>query len=198
MPIPTYTLGYPPDGASLGQTKVTMRNNLDGTFETLGVDHINNNGQPGNQPAGYHNVIHVVPQGMNPGTVSRIGQLFTKTFNSFSTDEALFWETGNGLIQQLTVNFTPLAASTGYSFIAGGVILQWGTTGASSTTVPVTFPIVFPNALFNVQVTRLHNSSSPGSTFSYWVNSDNYNASGFQIINNDGHTWQYQWFAIGN
>ncbi len=50
MAIPIYTLGYPPDGSSLGQTKTTIRNNLDGTFLTLGGDHVNNNGQPGSIP----------------------------------------------------------------------------------------------------------------------------------------------------
>jgi hypothetical protein len=62
MAIPTYTPGYPPDGSSLGQTKSTIRNNLDGTFETLAVDHVNNNGVPGSNPAGYHTIIHQVPQ----------------------------------------------------------------------------------------------------------------------------------------
>ena len=44
MSIPTYTQGYPPDGSSLGQTKSVIRNNLDGTFLTLAVDHVDNNG----------------------------------------------------------------------------------------------------------------------------------------------------------
>jgi hypothetical protein len=58
----------------------------------------------------------------------------------------------------------------------------------------------FPNNLFNVQVTRQHNSSSPGSSFGFWVNNaaGTITTSGFQIINNDGHTWSYNWIAIGN
>ena len=62
MGIPAYVPGYPPDGSSLGQTKSTIRNNLDGTFQTIAVDHINNNGDPGSQPPGYHTIIHEVPQ----------------------------------------------------------------------------------------------------------------------------------------
>lgn len=126
MSIPTFTPGYPPDGSSLGQTKVVMRNNSDGTFQTLAVDHINNNGQPGGRPAGYHKVIHMVPQAGNPAAIPGYGQLFGKTVNSFTNDEALFYETGNGLVQQLTVNLTPLATTTGYTFIPGGIIVQWG------------------------------------------------------------------------
>lgn len=197
MPIPIYTQGYPPDGSSLGQTKSTIRDNLDGTFLTLAVDHINNNGQPGSQPAGYHNVIHSVPQGANPLPIAGYGQLYSKTINDYTTDQALFWETGAGLIQQLTVNLTPSATANGYSFLPGGIILQWGTvnaTGASNVTV--NFPITFPANCFNVQISRLHSSSSPGSN-SMWVNTTP-STSSFQIHNDDGHTWAYYWFAIGN
>ncbi len=197
MPIPTYTPGYPPDGSSLGETKATIRNNLDGTFETLGIDHINNNGQPGSNPAGYHNVIHMVPQGSNPGAVVGYGQLFSKNINSYTTDEALFWETGGGLIQQLTVNLTPSATTNGYSFIPGGIILQWGSVAqTSSSTVTVNFPITFPNNCFNVQLTRFRASSSPG-TNSMWVITTP-TTSSFDIKNDDGHSWGYYWFAIGN
>ena len=37
-------------------------------------------------------------------------------------------------------------ATSGYQIFAGGLIIQWGTTGAASTT----FPIAFPTAAFNV------------------------------------------------
>jgi hypothetical protein len=76
MPIPAYTPGYPPDGSSLGQTKAVIRNNLDGTFQTLAVDHIDNNGNPGSQPAGYHTVIHQVPQ-TSVNTASGYNQIFS-------------------------------------------------------------------------------------------------------------------------
>ena len=76
MPIPTYTPGYPPDGSSLGQTKSTIRNNLDGTFQTLAIDHVNNNGQPGSNPAGYHTIIHQVSQ-TSVSTVSGVNQVFS-------------------------------------------------------------------------------------------------------------------------
>src|SRR5258706_888795 len=116
MSIPTYTPGYPPDGSSLGQTKSVIRNNLDGTFQTLGIDHVNNNGQPGGKPAGYHTVIHSVPQGSNPATVAGYGQLFAKTINSFTTVHALFWATGDGLLQQLTVILTPTTYAYGTTY----------------------------------------------------------------------------------
>lgn len=195
MSIPTYTPGYPPDGSSLGQTKAVIRNNLDGTFQTLGVDHVNNNGQPGSNPAGYHTVAHMVPQATDPAAITGFGQLYSKTLTFNSTnDQALFWETGQGLIQQLTTNITPLAAQTGYTFLPGGIILQWGVTTSTGSSTPVLFPFTFPAAAFSAVATRHQNSSSDTSYgitslvttgFTFTANSS---ASGIIIF----------WFAIGN
>lgn len=209
MPIPTYTPGYPPDGSSLGQTKATIRNNLDGTFETLNVDHVNNNGQPGSNPAGYHTVIHEVTQ-VNVSTVTGYNQLFsgvpgTLIVNGVTTpsipsngDTQFYSLTSGGVLSQLTGNSS---GTNGYVWVAS-LLFQWGSVGATSGNPSVSFSsspnVAFPNNLFNVQVTRTHSSSSPGSSFGFWVNTASFGTTGFQIINNDGHTWSYQWLAIGN
>ncbi len=209
MPIPTYTPGYPPDGSSLGQTKSTIRNNLDGTFETVGIDHVNNNGVPGSNPAGYHTIIHQVTQ-TAVVTIGGVNQVFsgipgTVTVNAVATpaipsngDTQLYALSSSGFLSQLT-GYS--GTSNGFAWV-GGILLQWGTVAATSGNPTVNFSsapnVVFPHNLFNVQVTRGHNASSPGSTFGWWVNSSSFSTSGFQIINNDGHTWSYQWFAIGN
>lgn len=44
-------------------------------------------------------------------------------------------------------------ASTGYTYMPGGTILQWGESFLSGETV-VTFPVPFPNAAFSATVTR--------------------------------------------
>jgi|FreactcultuFSWF8_1027224.scaffolds.fasta_scaffold00462_4 hypothetical protein len=196
MPIPTYVPGYPPNGSSLGQTKATIRDNLDGTFDTLAIDHINNNGQPGSNPAGYHKVIHIVPQGSNPGAVTGYGQLFSKTVNSVTTDEALFWETGAGLIQQLTVNLTPAAVTNGYTFLPGGLIMQWGTAISFTSGNTVSFTIVFPTACLNVQATIKDTGSRQ------FVYTSSYSTAGFiaTLLNSNGsaETGTFTWLAIGN
>ncbi len=196
MPIPTFTLNYPPDGSTLGQTKKIIRDNLDGTFQTLAVDHIDNNGNPGTKPAGYHNVIHSVPQGSNPAPVAGYGQLFCKTVNSFTNDQALFWETGAGLIQQLTVNLTPSAVTNGYTFLAGGIILQWGTATKTSGQA-VTFNITFPTACLCVLATVQSNTTNRR-----FIYTSGYTTSQFisTIIDASGNTSSatFTWAAIGN
>lgn len=160
MSIPTYTPGYPPDNSTLGQTKSTVRNNLDGTFLTLAVDHVNNNGQPGSQPAGYHTIIHEVPQ-TSVSTLTGYNQVFTGVpgslvVNATTTpaipangDTQLYSLSSLGALAQLT-GFS--AATNGYAWV-GGILVQWGRTSAPTSGVAISFPVTFPNACFTVIAT---------------------------------------------
>ena len=214
MSIPSYNQGYPQDGSSLGQSKSTIRNNLDGTFLTLGIDHVNNNGQIGNQgsgsyPSGYHTTIHVVPRGANPSPITGIGQLYSRVVDAVNNDTSLFWKTGGGKTLQLTSNFTPSINANGFTFVPGGTvggapIIQWGSVTGKSGNWPtsaqtVTFAtnnMAFQTACYNVQLTFIGPKSSTAGTLC--VNS----------ISSTGFTWQFTgsssasfsgfyWWAIG-
>lgn len=197
MPIPPFIPGYPPDGSSLGQTKSTIRNNLDGTFQTLNVDHINNNGDPGSKPAGYHTIIHEVPQ-TTVTTVSGYNQVFsgvpgalvvngTTTPAIPPTDQQLYSLTGGGILSQLTGHN---ATSSGYQWI-GGILIQWG--NASATFVPVDFPVAFPHAVFSMVVT----GSSSLYLGGFVVSSLTQTA--FTVTRTDGSgATGYYYIAIGN
>jgi hypothetical protein len=207
MPIPTYTPGYPPDGSSLGETKATIRNNLDGTFQTLNVDHVNNNGQPGSRPAGYHTIIHEVPQ-TNVTTVAGYNQIFcgvpgTLVVNSVLTPAI---PPGSSGVQLYSLNgMGTLAQLTGYSANAngycwaGGILFQWGTTSAtSSANVPVSFTPNFPIACYNVQAIPIRAATSPGNDFACCIVTGSVSAAGFTIGNIGAHSVAgFYWFAIG-
>lgn len=186
MPIPTYTPGYPPDGSSLGQTKSTIRNNLDGTFQTLAIDHIDNNGQPGSQPAGYHKSIHMVPQGTFTSTPN-YGQLYCKTVTAYSTDQALFWTSGAGRTAQMTVPITLALGTNGTTFLPGGLLLQWGT-GSGIVTFPRAFAgsVAFPTPIVTFSPTGVSTSGVVPIV-------KNITLSGFEVTIASGFTWM----AIG-
>ncbi len=196
MPIPTYTSGYPPDGSSLGQTKSTIRNNLDGTFQTLAVDHINNNGQPGSNPAGYHKIIHQVTQ-TNVTTVAGVNQVFsgvpgTLIVNGVTTkaippggDTQLYSLTAAGILSQLTGR---VASQSGYCWLSG-VLLQWGRTATTGTDTTVTFPIKFPTSAFSCVATPAI-ADRFGGVLSLTT-------TGF-TFNETNATGNFYWFAIGN
>jgi len=167
MPIPTYTPGYPPDGSSLGQTKATIRNNLDGTFQTLAVDHVNNNGQPGSNPAGYHTVIHEVIQ-TSVDRITDVNQIFsgvpgTLVVDSITTpaippngDTQLYSLTGQGGLSQLTGNSSQ---TRGYQWI-GGVLIQWGRVISTASNNTENFEVTFPRRVFSLTFGMIVTSGS--------------------------------------
>jgi hypothetical protein len=204
MPIPTYTPGYPPDGSSLGQTKSTIRNNLDGTFQTLGVDHVNNNGSPGGNPAGYHTVIHQVPQ-TNVTTDITVNQVFsgvpgtlvvdgtTTPFVPNNGDVQLYSLTRGGVLAQLTGLFRN---SNGYCW-AGGILFQWGTfsMAANLHSKSISYPINFPT---NVFMPAVIGSTSNDPAQVAGVNLSASDKTQFTAYRTGNGNLNYTYIAIGN
>ena len=209
MSIPEYTLGFPPDGSSLGQTKVQIRDNLDGTFETLGIDHINNNGLPGDNPAGYHNLIHMVAQTATPSAITGITQIFagnpsvlinpnTGKPNGIPSgaDNQLFLLTGGNSFCQMTGRSRN---QNGYVW-CGGLLIQWGTatgivTGSGNTLTTIDFPEIYPNQIFAVIPSALL-SGPPGGVWSVGVSSPS--LSGFTAVTRGSSALDaVSWVSIG-
>jgi hypothetical protein len=214
MPIPTYTPGYPPDGSSLGQTKATIRNNLDGTFETLNVDHVNNNGQPGSNPAGYHTVVHEVTQ-TSVSTVSGVNQIFSGVpgvlqVNAVTTpavppggDTQLYSLSGSGILSQLTGGSR---TGNGYMWL-GQVLLQWGTQNLTnsatqrSTVNYATANINFPNfalAVYATLICKAGGTSSSQNTLSLVAGTFTNTGFQYQYSGSGGGDFPgFFWLAIG-
>jgi hypothetical protein len=193
MSIPTYTLGYPPDGSFLGQTKAIIRDNLDGTFKTLGIDHVNNNGQPGSNPAGYHTVIHQVTQAAAPANIPGINQVFSMIPPSGIPDaiNPQLFDITNSIVSQLTGNS---ATVNGYVWCAG-ILFQWGTVPTPGPSGMVTFPVKFPNAIFNVQTSiRYDGTHSVNSLFIDGAPTQ----TDFSYTETISSITAFFWFAIGN
>ncbi len=194
--------GYPQDNSTLGQSKTTIRNNINGTFSTLGIDHINNNGAPGAQPAGYHNVTHWVPKAADPGREANYGQLYSKTV---SGDQQLFWRSGAnpGFIQQITSSRVPLSALSGYTPLAGGILLQWGMV---NTALPATGSVSFMTSTglnfttfcFNVQITPFYGVTVPGQVISIALEGLSNTGFNWKAISLSNNYTGFFWTAIGN
>lgn len=203
MGIPTFTQGYPPDGSSLGQTKAVIRDNIDGTFLTLAVDHVNNNGQPTPNPAGYHKIIHQVTQ-TNVSTISGVNQVFsgipgTLIVNGITTptipangDTQLYSLTGMGGLSQLTGNS---ATANGYCWV-GGILIQWGTKSSSGGVQNVTLPIPFPKNFFISQATMIRNSGNVDTVYALTTATVGVVTTISFRDTSSGNS--FFWFAIGN
>jgi hypothetical protein len=99
-----------------------------------------------------------------------------------------------------TNDFNKSLESNGYQKLPGGLIMQWGTfTNNVSPTdnKTITFPIAFPTACYNVQISVVTGSvpSQGAVTLASTVTPTIFNAA----LRTDGGTinWTYYWFAIG-
>ncbi len=208
MGIPSFTQGYPLDASSLGQTKTTIRNNLDGTFQTLAVDHVDNNMQPGGNPPGYHKIIHYVAQDPAPAP-NGYGQLYTVvTSSGGNPDQTLFWKSSAGRTLQLSNNIAGVGDSyapiqNGWTSIPGGLVVQWGRVNTTSSSGRVTYAIPFSANVWSVNTTAKLNSTEdiPGSQANYApdTNPDTFTITGFnwRLISNSSDWRGFFWYAIG-
>lgn len=159
--------------------------------------------------SGYHTVIHQSPQSGNPGAIASVGQTYTKTV---SGDQQLFYESGGGVVNQLTGPNAASAASNGYTWI-GGILIQWGNTNtvsggsfASGTANgTVTFSssnIAFPNNCFFVVSTAYYTTAggAPSGASSVNINQSTLSKTIFDWTFNSNSS-KYKgiyWYAIGN
>jgi hypothetical protein len=165
----TYQPGVPTGSVPLNQDYLNLQTNFTQINTQFEVDHVPLTSTSGSPPNGYHEAIHLVPvstptsnppnnQPINGYTATTgYGQLFDATINDgINTDQALFFLTGGNRLMQLTRNFVPVAAASGYTFLPGGLILQWATpSGLVKGSNPLTFPLEFPNACYNIQLTPI-------------------------------------------
>lgn len=148
------------DDPSVSQS--TIQSNF-GTINTaFSVNHVAL-GSGGSQ--GKHNFVEMPNQGSAPTTISGEGTLYTKAVSDHaSTASQLFYtQDASGkeyqLTRTLTAPFASFSANPGWSFLPGGLLIQWGTnTSASGTTI--TFPVSFSSACYSVQMTVTQNTTN--------------------------------------
>jgi hypothetical protein len=224
--MPTYQPNIPTGTVDLNIDYLNLQGNFQTLNTTYGIDHVP---FANSTPAvnGFHGDIHfnpfstvatsvtpnnystanqypvqgTIPPGAPP-TVAGIGQLFSAQVNdSINADTGLFWLSGNGNKVALTRNFVPVRNFNGYTFLPGGLILQWGVKTGITNTVPpvlngpnkVTFPLTFPNAVFSItiapvrvdntnEVLSIYAALSTTSNFYFVTGSNNYNGAYWQAI----------------
>lgn len=158
MSIPTFTPGYPPNGFSLGQTKTTIRNNLDGTFQTVAVNHYDNN----SANAGRHKHVEMpISASIPPGLINGETTVYSKT-DAATTSQLFFSPDNTGNEYQITraINaaFTLFSTNTqyetvpaivngGWTYLPGGMLLQYGTIVSGSS---INFAVPFTTAVYFV------------------------------------------------
>lgn len=186
----SFTAGMPESGSSLGNTRTKFVNNFSTIRTAIQANHENIS----NAGAGKHRFIQLM--NVSPGTTSatELG-----LFNGTNNRLFLRPESNGNTIQMSGIN--PVSATNGYTFLPGGILMQWGTTASSSNaTVDILFAtdgVDFDATPYNIQVTGLRLQANPGNSDSWVITDTPPSATGFTIKNNGGHTFAFMWLAIG-
>lgn len=97
--------------------------------------------------------------------------------------------------------FNASKTSNGYTYLPNGLIMQWGIMGGIATdqSLPVSFPIRFPNAVLNITTSHVESASSGSVSPSACSIQSGYNTTGFTLIQDTygNNAVNEMWFAIG-
>jgi len=161
-----YQPGIPTGRVNFNVDYQNVQNNFLQLDTSFGVDHLPFSNQSGQN--GYHTSVHLNPVStltVNPSNPENFppttptvtpgyGQLFSAQVNDGSnTDTALYWLTGGGILTELTRNLAPVVAQNGYTYLPGGIIMQWARFAAPSNSGTLLFStngIEFPKNCFIV------------------------------------------------
>ena len=157
----------------------------------MAVDHFEFSNAVSN---GKHRQVTLPEAASAPSTGADETALYAK--EAQSTTQMFMRRESNGSEIQLTASDVTDANAqnaNGYSCLPGGLLIQWGSFSASSSSVNVNFPKAFSATPYVVQTTQ--NSTSTSSTQN--ANVDDITASKFTAYRSSSTTRTYFFTAIG-
>lgn len=144
---------------------------------------------------GKHRTVILQQQAADPATTAQQGALYTK---EYSSSPNLYWRrksSGDAIL--MTANYTPLKAEDGYTFLPGGLLLQWGNDHVNGElNTNINFPVAFKGVPYSISVTLFRSSGSTTPQAFYVVNSPAPTASRFTVWKSGGGQ-DFTWMAIG-
>ena len=180
-----------PNDPSADQPKMKINNNS--IDSALAVNHNGFNVAD----TGKHKYIQI-PTDANPGGVTGGSEILL--YNGFDVQRNLYFIPPNTAVPggaiQMTRNEAPNYTANGFSWLPGGVLIQWGSTTAvqSSSSTVVAFPIAFPTAAYSVTTTVV---TDDNSTIRFSIQ-NNATTTGFTTTQtNTAHFTNLYWMAIG-
>jgi hypothetical protein len=188
----TYTSNVPLSGQTLGATRPLIETNFQQIATVMAVNHeaFNASGE------GKHKFVQLTHQGSDPATAASEVVLYNKLGAGPAEQDLFMRAQSSSDIYQLTrvdnTNFAKFATSTGgnssgWTFLPGGMLLQYGSGSATPVSSNITFPKAFTNAPYSVTI---------GQKGSNQTNVPSVTTTNFSVITPSG-TSNFYWMAIG-
>lgn len=193
----TFTSGIPQSGQSLGQTKQKIQDNFTNYNNLISVNHVS----PNSGGQGKHKFCEFPSQSTSPATTVGEIAIYSRTPAALAE---WFLQKENQIAGAADIQLSRLdkgvhAATAGWTFLPGGLIMQWGSTGAvngSFTTVYTAHSgIAFTTTTYLVLLT-CDDPGAPATPIpSFTVNSGSYSPTQFSGTTNRAISLNY--LAIG-
>lgn len=152
---------------TLGNSKNQIRNNFQIIQDDFAVNHV----AFGESGEGKHIFVQLPERDGTttpyPSTASNEGALYTKEGTNPAETNLYFRGESDGYEYQMTHAYsaqtgTFATSPNGWTFLPGGLILQWGSKTNPSTSGTIIFAtsnFTFPNSIIQIQLQLYHNSS---------------------------------------
>lgn len=190
----SYTTNIPVIGQSLGASRPGINSNFQYINTWAKQNHYFNETN-----GGRHKFVELPNQGTVPPAVSRIGNEVTLYGKSDGAVSQLWLvrDASGTEIQLTSGSNAPVNNFNGYSFLPGGILIQWGfIPNGSGTSGTTNFNINFKTSQYNVQLLLARNASGGDSI---WQDTSGTNdRKKFSWKGTTGTYAYIYWFAIGD
>jgi len=191
----SFTPNIPQSGQSLGNSRTQVLNNFASLRATMAANHVDVN----LTNPGWHTYIKWSVQASDPTTGANEINEYVKVVGGVA--KKFLATPSAGAIFVTYPGIPPSALSNGYSYLPGGLLIQWGSVASPGTSGTVTFAtanIAFPTNLFNVQLTMGRVNASGGSGVAVIDTSQTFDKTTFSYISSTSSSVTLYWVAIGN
>jgi len=204
----TFTLGIPKGSQSLNQTFQSIQDNFTNYKTVVGINHF----APNTANQGKHTFVEMPNFSGTPTTFAGEGSIFSRTRNGYS--QVWYTPDAGAVRYQLTrcddANFSTFAAYTpygappagftqsgGWTFLPGGLLMQYGfygKSGATGSSGSIEFPVNFSFFPYSIQLSLYRGSGDQSLTIDSGFNPT---PSKFKFLTSSSGSDGIYWSAIG-
>lgn len=204
----TYTADIPDAPNNPSNDQGPMKTNTNSINSIIGEDHYSFNDNLGGQ----HKWVRMPLSGGGSGTIppaltASEGTIYTKTDTTPASASQLFYSpdaSGNEyqLTKSIAASFATFSTNTayaanhtgGWTFLPGGMLLQYGLRSSASSSGSVTFPVTFPSGVAPYSITT--GAVGAANTGNVSISTSAPSSTGFSFNAGLGLN-RFYWVAIG-